>query len=97
MQDLGGGRTLVACPAMDGGSAWFTNRGDGLVDGGQGVLAAAECGQVTGLVVQRSGEVGQERVGAGAGQAVVGGDGLVDGGQGVLAAAGSRQPRAELV
>jgi hypothetical protein len=26
MQDLGGGRTLVACPAMDGGSAWFTNR-----------------------------------------------------------------------
>jgi len=26
MQDLGGGRTLVACPAMDGGSAWFTSR-----------------------------------------------------------------------
>jgi hypothetical protein len=26
MQDLGGRRTLVACPAMDGGSAWFTNR-----------------------------------------------------------------------
>ena len=26
MQDLGGGRTPVACPAMDGGSAWFTNR-----------------------------------------------------------------------
>lgn len=26
MQDLGGGRTLLGCPAMGGGSAWFTNR-----------------------------------------------------------------------
>ena len=35
--------------------------GDGFVDRGQGVLALPQVGQAAGLVVQRRGEVGQER------------------------------------
>ena len=65
--------------------------GDGFVDGGQGVLAAAQPRQAIGLVVQRHGGVGQEGVGAAARECAADGDGFVDGGQGVLAAAQPRQ------
>jgi hypothetical protein len=62
------------------------------LDRGQGLLAPPQVGQAAGLVVQRHGEVGQERVGAGGGELAVGGDGFLDRGQGVLAPTQPRQP-----
>ena len=41
-------------------------------------------GQATRLVVQRSGQVGEERVGPGLGELAADGDGLLDRGQGLL-------------
>ena len=46
---------------------------DGLLDRGQGLLPPPQVGQAVGLVVQRRGEVGQERVGAGLGELAVDG------------------------
>jgi hypothetical protein len=47
--------------------------GDGFVDGGQGLLAAAAAGKAVRLVVQRCGEVREERVGPAGGELAVGG------------------------
>ena len=57
---------------------------DGLLDRGQGLLPPSQVGQAVGLVVQRRGEVGQERVGPGLGELAADGDGLLDRGQGLL-------------
>ena len=46
---------------------------DGFLDRGQGLLPPPQVGQAAGLVVQRSGEVGEERVGAGLGELAVDG------------------------
>ena len=57
---------------------------DGLLDRGQRLLPPPQVGQANGLVVQRRGEVGQERVGAGLGELAADGDGLLDRGQRLL-------------
>ena len=64
------------------GAGQVTADGDGFVDGGQRLLPPPQLSQPVGLVVQRGGEVGQERVGPG--QVPVGGDGFLDGGQRLL-------------
>ena len=46
---------------------------DGFLDRRQRLLPPPQIRQVSGLVVQRPGEVGQERVGAGLGQLAVDG------------------------
>ena len=54
-------------------SASWRQMADGLLDRGQGLLPPPQVGQADGLVVQRRGEVGQERVGAGLGELAVDG------------------------
>ena len=44
---------------------------DGFLDRGQGLLPPPQVRQAVGLVVQRHGEVGEERVGAGLGELAV--------------------------
>ena len=44
---------------------------DGLLDRGQGLLPPPQVAKAIGLVVQRHGEVGEERVGAGLGELAV--------------------------
>ena len=65
---------------------------EGFGAGDQRLLGWAEIGQPEGLVVQRPGQVGGERVGAGVRQFPVEGDGFGDGGQRLLAPAQVGQP-----
>jgi hypothetical protein len=58
--------------------------GDGLLDGGQRLLPPPQVAQPERQVVQRTGQVGPERVRAGRGQLPVGVGGLLDGGQRLL-------------
>ena len=57
---------------------------DGLLDRGQRLLPPPQVGQAAGLVVQRRGQVGEERVRAGLGELAADGDGLLDRGQRLL-------------
>ena len=57
---------------------------DSFLDRGQGLLPPPHVIQAAGLVAQRQGEAGEERVGAGLGELAADRDGFLDRGQGLL-------------